>query len=97
MPFGLCSAEIADAADGPDVTEFTDCVRAVDMPAIGSDFEGCHIPRAVRFREPQSPLTAPLTPFVFGIADCVDMVEVVDVFEASEFSEEEEFERVAVL
>jgi hypothetical protein len=98
MLTGLCSAEMADAAEGPEVAEFTDCGRAVEMPAIGSDFEGCHIPRAVLFREPQSPpFTAPFTPFVFGAADCVDMVDEVDVDEASEFSEEEELERCAGL
>ena len=97
MPFGLCSAEIADAAEGPDVAEFTDCGRAVVMPAIGSDLDGCHIPRVVRFRAPQSPFTAPLTPFVLGAVDCAETVDVLEVEEASEFSDDEEFERCAVL
>jgi hypothetical protein len=88
---------MADAAEGPDVAEFTDCGRAVEIPAIGSDFDGCHIPRVVRFREPQSPFTAPFTPFVLGAADCVDTVDVEDVDDAREFSEEDEFERCAVL
>ena len=97
MPLGLCNAEIADAADGPDVAELTDCGRAVDMPAIGSDFDGCQIPRVVRFRAPQSPFTAPLTPLVFGAVDCADTVDVLEVEDARELSDEDEFERCAVL
>jgi len=88
---------MADAAEGPDVAEFTDCGRAVDMPAIGSDLDGCQIPRVVRFRAPQSPFVAPLTPFVFGAIDCADTVDVLDVDDAREFSDEDEFERGAVL
>ena len=101
MPFGLCSADIADAADGPEVAELTDCGRAVVMPAMGSDFVGCHMPRAVRFREFQSaaPFTAPWTPFVLGAAGWVETVDVLEVeeVEARELSDEDEFERWAVL
>lgn len=98
---GLCNADIAEAADCPVIAEFTDCGRAFEMPAMGSDLEGVHIPRAVRFRDAQSPppFAVPLTPFTFGAVDAVDTVDVLDVEEldASEFSDDEEFERVAVL
>lgn len=96
MLFGLWRADIADAAEGPDVAELTDWGRAVDIPAIGSDLEGCHIPRVVRFREPQSP------PLVCGVDEAettveAEEVEEVEVEEAREFMDEEEFVRCAVL
>jgi len=74
------------------VAELTDCGRAVEIPAIGSDLDGCHIPRVVRFRDPQSP------PLVCA-ADEAETVEaeVEDVEEAREFSEDVEFVRCAVL
>lgn len=102
MPFGLCNADIADVAEVPDVAELTDCGRAVEIPAIGSDLEGCHIPpRVVRFRDPQSPppFTTPFTPFVFGAVDAEETVDVLEVeeFDASEFNDEDEFERCAGL
>lgn len=35
---GACRAETAEAAEGPDEAEDTGCGRAVDRPAVGSDF-----------------------------------------------------------
>jgi hypothetical protein len=103
---GLWRADIAEAADGPDEAVDTDCGLAVDMPAIGSDFDVGHNPRAVRFREAQSLVCAPfipLTPFapftpltpLFWF-DAVEMVDVEEVEEDIELSDVEEFERCAL-
>lgn len=49
----MCKAEIAEAAEGPDVAVETDCGLAVDIPAVGSDFPGGHSPRLVFFFDAQ--------------------------------------------
>ena len=41
---GVCKADIAEAADGPEEVVATDCGLAVDIPDIGSDFDGGHKP-----------------------------------------------------
>jgi hypothetical protein len=101
---GLCRADIAEAADGPDEAVDTDCGRAVEMPAMGSDLDVGHNPRAVRFREAKSLGCAPLTPLapftpltpLFWV-DAVEMVDVEEVEEETELSDDEELERCAFL
>ena len=40
----VCKADMVEAADGPEEVVATDCGLAVDIPAMGSDFDGGHKP-----------------------------------------------------
>lgn len=76
---GACSAEIADAAVGPDDAEEMACGLAADMPAVGSDFPGGHIPLFVFFRVAHPSAVIGVFPFV-GADDAV-IVEAIDTCE----------------
>jgi hypothetical protein len=104
---GLCRAEMAEAADGPDDAVDIDCGRAVEMPAMGSALDAGHSPRACRFREAQSlavvplvpltPLTAPAPLDPLLCVEAADMVDVAEDCDDRELSEEEELVRCALL
>ena len=90
----VCNAEMVDAADGPDDAEDTDCGRAVDKPATGSDFPGGHKPRAGFFLvaqavESEVPVGIPLAWTAGAVT--------VGVEDAEEAMEVDEFVRCAVL
>jgi hypothetical protein len=91
---GVWRAEMAEAAEGPDV-DAMGCVRAVDSPAMGSDLETGHRLRAVRFLGAQSPLTEPLAPLVEEEVEEAEMVELLEELEARELRDEDEFVRCA--
>lgn len=94
---GVCNAEIAVDADGPDVAVLTGCGRAVDMPVAGSALPGGQSPLAGFFRCAQLPASTGVVtaPLVCG-AGAV-MVEVEELVELVEAIDEEEFCRWTVL
>lgn len=92
----MCSADMADEAVAPDVTELTVCGLAVEMPVAGSALPGGHNPRVGFFRAAQlaavlllstGGCTAPL-PLLPG---CVEVAPIVEVEDAVEAMDELEF------
>jgi hypothetical protein len=95
MAEGDCSAFMAEAAEGLGPADAMDCGPAVDMPEMGSVFEGGHSPRGAFLRAAKvdpSPAGAGPTPCV-----CEDEVEMVEVAEAVDDKDDDEFARCRLL
>lgn len=84
---GACSAEIADAAEGPEVAEFTDCDLALERPATGSDLPVGHRFFVGFFLILQPALSDDAAPDPFGCTELLDTVEVDELVDAMEDAE----------
>jgi hypothetical protein len=91
MGAGACRADMAEAADGPDDVDATDCGLAVDIPAVGSALDIGQRYLTGRFLEAASPVAVVPAPLEFA-----DDAEIVEEFDEREFREDEELDRGAV-
>jgi hypothetical protein len=80
---------MAEAAEGPEDVDATDCGRAVEIPAVGSALDIGQ--RYLTGLFLSAPFAAGPVPFEF-----VEEAEIVDEFDDSEEREDDEFERCAV-
>lgn len=94
MGEGAWSAEIAEAADGPDTAVVVDCGLAVDRPDMGSDLDAGQRLRTGRLCGGIQP-----PPFAVAVAPfcCADEADTVELVDTCDDSDVEELDRGAVL